>query len=880
MSLHCAARRATMNPEVTPDMRMLLILAVLIAAAMHPRGASSDTNKTPPPYTSFQTPTEYRADNDIRTDAAIVYSDDASRVRSWQDKGYIVQTMYGFRTGEDYIKAHPEEAQTAADGAKLTCGPGSYYMVPTQRRIDAAVAYFANAIAGGTSAVIPEEPEFFTQAGYSESFKKAWQRHYKQPWQDQISSIHARYASERLKARMEYDMVRSIMEAAKKQKESVRRMVACHSPVNYYAWGIIYPHYKCLMIPSVQEIIGQVWTGTARTPCAYAGVSQERTFELALLEYSSLHNLVRGTGKRMWFLMDPLEDNPDRTMEDYHSNYEKTLVAALMFPEVDAYEVMPWPTRIYGRVPDEFATEIGTIVAALQDMHNQADHELDAGTQGIATFVADSMGWQRGEPHRGSFDCFYGLTLPLVYDGIPVQVAQLEHSTMKGYLDVYKVLLLSYDIMKPMSAAYNQALVDWVKRGGVLVSFGGTDAYNGLDEWWTKSGHPSPQADLYSRLGVKARPLSIQGISDSYKQLAREKRRLRNLENQKDYTFELTRFAGSSGTVFVRLRDAFADDGWGPALSRARLTIDGKTAAEFAPGTPQERPFIDVDSGSAFNGTFRFADADAYWVYRFDVPRAAEVKLEMNLGNQFVVEASDKPTLPEWQVVRSLANPLTIANPMFSLPARFPLTHYKVAAGELYHVRDRIGATIFEHRFGKGMLVHVGVSPAYFASSPEAAGALRDIVAYACRRAGIDYEKKDWFAIRRGRYHAVRTLDGEKKLQGRFVNLLDPKLGVRIDPVVPKQKCALFYEISPEPSRSPRLLYSSSKVESRSESADLSVLRLSGPLKTKGVARFYTAGRQLESVQPEDVTAQTSGDTALLAYDNVPEGIQVSINWR
>ncbi|MGB9619288.1 MAG: hypothetical protein ACPL7K_02625, partial [Armatimonadota bacterium] len=346
------------------------MLAAIALMALVAVPAAAGNIKTIIPYTSFQTPTEYRADNDIRTDAVIVYSDLRDRIQSWKDRGYIVQTMYGFRTGPEYVKDHPDEVQTAADGTLLTCGPGSYYMVPTPARIKAAIDYFTSAINNGSSAVIPEEPEFFATAGYSDSFKKAWREYHGEPWQDQTTSIDARYKSERLKAKMEYDMVKAIMDAAEKQSPDVRRMVACHSAVSYYAWGIVYPHYQCSTIPNLQEIIGQVWTGTARTACRYEGQLAERTFENAFLEYSSLYNLVRGSGKRMWFLMDPLEDNPDRSMEDYYSNYEKTLIASLMFPEVDAYEVMPWPTRIYGRVPGEFAIEIGSVINALQDMHN------------------------------------------------------------------------------------------------------------------------------------------------------------------------------------------------------------------------------------------------------------------------------------------------------------------------------------------------------------------------------------------------------------------------------------------------------------------------------------------------------------------------------
>ena len=487
-------------------MRILTILATAILITNLANAEVTQDMKINPrpkePHTSFQSGSAYRPELDIRTDAVIHYGCTEKGIQSWLDKGYVVQTMYGFRTGPDYIKEHADEGQTDSKGVILTCGPGSYYMVPAQARIDAALNYYREAITNGTSMAVPEEPEFFIRSGYSESFKREWQDYYHEPWQDQATSIEARWKSSRLKGFLEYRMVKSILEDAQKQKPEVVRAVAAHSQVSYYQWQIIYPHYEVMKLPALQEMIGQVWTGTARSGCKYEGVTAERTFENGFLEYSSLYNLMRGTGKRLWFLMDPLEDNPDRSMEDYQINYIKTLVASLMFPEVDEFEVMPWPERIFGRVPDGFATTTMSIVTMLGDIHNQKGAKLDTGTQGIATFVADSMAWQRGDPSASDYDCFYGLTLPLIMRGIPVQVAQLERTPEPKYLDAYKVLLVSYDIMKPMDEAYNLALVEWVKKGGALVLFGGEDAYNALPEWWQKAGFKSPQAHLMAKLGV------------------------------------------------------------------------------------------------------------------------------------------------------------------------------------------------------------------------------------------------------------------------------------------------------------------------------------------------------------------------------------------
>ena len=94
--------------------------------------------------------------------------------------------------------------------------------------------------------------------------------------------------------------------------------------------------------------IVQVWTGTARTPNFYNGVTKQRTFETAFLEYGALQNIARSSGKSIWYLNDPIEDNPDHSWVDYRTNWESTLTASLLQPGVARYEIHPWPERIFG----------------------------------------------------------------------------------------------------------------------------------------------------------------------------------------------------------------------------------------------------------------------------------------------------------------------------------------------------------------------------------------------------------------------------------------------------------------------------------------------------------------------------------------------------
>jgi hypothetical protein len=876
------------------------------------------------PHTSFQTPTGYRADNDIRTDAVIFYrpfeTEHASReAASWIDKGYVLQTMYGFRAKGPYIKDHMDEGQTDEKGRVLIPQQGSYYMVPTQDRIGIALRYVRDAIASGAGGICAEEPEFFARAGYSEAFKREWLDYYGEPWLDPASSIEARWKSERLKGYLKRRIVNAMLEETHKIDPDVVGMVACHSPLSYCAWGIICPHYELMRLPDLAEIIAQVWTGTARTPCRYEGVWAERTFEFAYLEYSAFSNLVRGTGKRLWFLMDPLEDNPDRTMEDYQSNYEKTLVAALMSPEVDSYEVMPWPTRIYGHVPDEFATRIGTVVNVLGDIHNQTAWQLDSGTQGIATFVADSMAWQRARPHKSSFEDFYGLTLPLLMRGIPVQVAQLERVTEPGYLDPYRVLLLSYDMMKPVNAAINESLARWVDSGGVLVLVGGSDAYNGLPEWWQEEGFRSPQDHLLAEMGIGAadsvsRVLETQFVTlltadapfsapDEETPRTLDLTYVLHLEKHKDlpnrgvYTVDLSDHVLPDASVFVRFENADKEEGWAPLVYRVDLVVDGRVAESFVPGSDAEREHLVLDGGSQIEGGARIADADAYWVYGFHAPAGSRVQLVVDMANLFQVSAATI-SLAGTHVLRrtergdegggsDMGGILTSRIPEIHISVVYPVTAYDVDAEPLYTLDGEGRTPLFEKSVGSGIVVFVGIASRFFASSVEAADILRSIVAHACERVGAEYREQGHFTIRRGRYVAVRSLDSEVTLQGEYVDVLDPGFTLHTDPVVPPGGLALMADVAGLLSNpTPRLLLSSDRVEASRESPESTTLRLSGPLGTKGVARISTAGRRMSSFAardaysaPVDAEVRDEGRTLFARYDASPEGILLTIGW-
>ena len=506
-------------------------------------GAEIPEFSSPDERTCFQIGEGYGPQTDIKSDVAIVYGIGPSLpqlLAAWRTRGYAVHVMTGIAWGayQDYLygkfdgQEHLDDVQTTRYGNKISHGGDVYYMVPTLAYAEMLKTRARQAIDAGAGALHTEEPEFWVAAGYSPSFQREWQEYYGTPWQPQHASPAAQYRANKLKYFLYRRCLDSVFTYAKAHAREkgvdFRCYVPTHSMLNYTTWGIVSPESSLAAVDSCDGYIGQVWTGTARTPNMYNGVTRERTFETAFLEYGMLQNLVRATDKRMWFLADPVEDDPRHTWADYRANYERTVVASLLFPSVWRYEVMPWPNRVFkGRypkagsggpsgdaaqetelIPADYATEVLTVINALEDM-KQDSIVWDSGTQGVGILVSDTMMFQRGDPWSSNPNSFFGLALPLLKHGMPVHPVQMEHAQRPGYLVPYRLLLLSYEFMKPPSEQAHRAIAEWVQHGGVLVYVGdGSDPYATVPEWWNTEPmqFARPEQHLFELLGLGQSP--------------------------------------------------------------------------------------------------------------------------------------------------------------------------------------------------------------------------------------------------------------------------------------------------------------------------------------------------------------------------------------
>ncbi|MFD0892143.1 hypothetical protein KBB96_12000 [Luteolibacter ambystomatis] len=499
----------------------------------------------PPPFpsdpaaaaerTCFQTSEAWNPNGNLRSDVALVYGIDAGlpdRIKTWRDRGYRVHVMTGVAWGnyQDYLYGrfdgvnHEDNAQTDKNGKKIGHGGDVYYMCPTSNYGTYLATGVQRALDAGAEAIHLEEPEFWARAGYSEAFKREWQDYYKEPWQPPHLTVDVQWRSSKLKYYLYRRALQQVFDHVQtfnhKTGAKVRCYVPTHSLINYAHWCIVSPQSSLANLNGCDGYIAQVWTGTARTPNHFRGVGKERTFETAFLEYGAMQNLVRSTGRGVWYLNDPVEDNPRHDWTDYRTNWESTLVASLLQPDVSSYEVAPWPERIFGGkypksakpedrkpIPPAYATELQVVMNALNDM-KQPDIQWEAGTPGIGVLVSDSLMFQREQPTPSDPNMahFYGQAMPMVKRGIPVTPVQLENVALNGFLDGMKILMLSYQGQKPMSADVHAPLAAWVKQGGVLVMIDDdSDPYNRVKEWWNEDGKTTtvPRQHLFQTLGVK-----------------------------------------------------------------------------------------------------------------------------------------------------------------------------------------------------------------------------------------------------------------------------------------------------------------------------------------------------------------------------------------
>jgi hypothetical protein len=483
--------------------------------------------------TSFQAAAPRVPEVDARPDAVMVYglADTERRVREWRRLGYQTQLMTGIAWGsyQDYLygrfdgKNHEDDAQQDRDGNRISHGGDVYYMVPTKAYAEYLCGFIAKSFALPLDGICLEEPEFWMRGGWSPAFRQEWQAFYNEPWQPPDSSLDACYRAAALKKELYRRCLETVCGYVKREKPEWECIVATHSLINYANWGIASPESALATIPTCDTVIAQVWSDTILTPCTYDGRRSSRPLANAYLEFAQMVAMITPTGMSLAFLADPVADNARLDWQTCRRSYEDTVAAGLLCPEVNRFEVMPWPDRVFRSPrpaddqgePDEtvpmpagYATELLSVINALRQM---PAGEAEATAAPLALAVADSMMYQRGtvDGKAEDFGNFFGLALPLFQRGLLPKLVQLEHVRSPDDLSNRKILLLSYNGMKPPSPAVHEYLTAWVHRGGVLVFSGdGKDTFRTVREWWNQPplACDCPSEHLFACLGLGAHP--------------------------------------------------------------------------------------------------------------------------------------------------------------------------------------------------------------------------------------------------------------------------------------------------------------------------------------------------------------------------------------
>lgn len=511
---------------------MLLIQIVVIASM-----PAEETLCQPLGNTFFQTNVPFDARIALDVDFLVVHRhgdpEVGKAIASWRDKGYRTGRMFFigsdanrlYTTGKFDNQQHLDETEVDRDGKVVECGGVRPYMIPTNGWTRFIYEQIRQGIEADAVTILPEEPLAHVFAGYGEAFKRIWQERYGAPWQPPHSSADNYYKSSKLLCDLYYELVTKTASythsCAAENGKKTTMLLPIHPLMSHATGQMTYASGRSLALAGkgLDGFVGQVWTG----PIAWGMSSAEGApmsrkedfFESAYMMYSYFAHLVKGTSIPCYLLADPVEDDPQYSWDEYRLWYNQCLVAMMQFPWMNDFEVMPWPDRVFlpgyqmatgTPGPEDYRRALMTAFAVLQDLGDlPAEPEPTSTVPRIGFFVADTLGWQRGGPEGSHMESLHGFTVPFLRRGIPIEMVPLERHADSDFLDNFDLLVLSYEAQKPLSPLIHQDLANWIRNGGRLLYVGGQDAYDLVDEWWTREKFTAPQEDLWERLGLWSR---------------------------------------------------------------------------------------------------------------------------------------------------------------------------------------------------------------------------------------------------------------------------------------------------------------------------------------------------------------------------------------
>ena len=487
------------------------------------------------PLTTFQTHNHTQSLH-LPTDAVMAYCSNkegmAKIVKEWDTMSdqYDIHLMTIINRTDiqhGYLSSDPsrmDQVMTFKDGTKWVHSGTVYYIMPNEEWTEYLWSMVEVALdAADLKAIVFEEPDLSRNSGYSECFKREWQKYYDEPWQDQTSSPEAMYKSQRLKIHLLESMMRTLVERIKQKSPETKVYIATHSTLSYNvvtfsgADGTVSTVNHMLATGLIDGIIGQTWSDTAGATLTQDGNTFVDHFMASYFGYASY---VDSAGDHDLFtLADPVGDGigkDGRTEQHYYELYFDTIAAQMLQPSINRHQVVVWPERSFEAASQDYRIVQLSVMKAQKEAAGK-EAVQSAGTPGISYVLSDSLSYVDNKNQSwapSSNDSVMGMTLPLISDGIPLTITAMENIKSVDDLAGINVLLLSFDAQKPMNETACNVIAEWIKQGGVCLYVGGHDAYDDMKNVWWGEGS-SPLQALLDKLELDITVEDMQLSSDA-----------------------------------------------------------------------------------------------------------------------------------------------------------------------------------------------------------------------------------------------------------------------------------------------------------------------------------------------------------------------------
>lgn len=434
----------------------------------------------------------------------------ASAVRSYINNGYervgMMVPMGRDATNSEYTKTIDDSIiQRRADGSPVTHPGGCPYVYPSEEFAQWLAEWGIMAAEAGAEYIFVEEPDGFIAGAYSEYLKEQWKEFYKEDWKhpdDYLNPIEYNFKRDQLIAQIFVNAYDTFAKTVKKSYPNVKVILATHTAIDYAGnHKISANNYEILKLDSIDGLVVQAWTDTSLVPVYYEGVTTSMPFENSYLQYSEGDNYLRGLEDKIIYTLADAKADGNYGFDVTRPIYQDNIVAQCLMPNIYSYESNIWPDRSFAPADEDYKTVQEGIMQMQRELHKYGVKSY-TGTRGVGVVMSyDAVSFSDYMSVSGYLQA---MALPLLKQGIPVEIITLESLTDKANLEGINVLILSYDFMKPQNATYNEVIADWVKQGGSLVYVGGeaTSEYFDSFGWWCNEKFVSPQEHLFNKLGL------------------------------------------------------------------------------------------------------------------------------------------------------------------------------------------------------------------------------------------------------------------------------------------------------------------------------------------------------------------------------------------